>query len=215
MGENYHCDVGRRSDGTRLKMEYEYRASGLDNVKLIGIQAVLDDEGDACVVIKNVNELNKAIAEAIVNCRRGVSGKELRFLRTLMGKTQAELAGDVNKDTQSVGRWERAEHPIDANAEVLIRLMAREKLELRLDASVSEVTGWSAQSGDRWIRIDARDPDRYRSADLPAVTGMTAVRMLPSDQAAKPSMYQVVSCKISQRTSDIQEQPESADLLEA
>lgn len=189
-------------------MEYEYKASGLDNVKLIGMQIVLDDDGDACVVIKNVNGLHKAIAEAIVNCRRGISGKELRFLRTLMGKTQAELAGDVNKDTQSVGRWERGEHPIDANAETLIRLMARETLELRLEASVSEVAGWSAQCGDRWIRIDARDPERYRPADLPAVTGMTAVRMLPCEQAAKPPIYQIVSCKLSQNISDTQEHAE-------
>lgn len=170
-------------------MEYEYKASGLDNVKLIGVQIVLDDDGDACVVVRNINGLHKAIAEAIVNCRRGITGKELRFLRTLMGKTQAELAGDVNKDTQSVGRWERGEHPIDANAEALIRLMAREKLELRLDAPVSEVTGWSAQKADTWIRIDARDPDKYRSVDLPAVTGMTAARLLPSEQATKPRTH--------------------------
>jgi transcriptional regulator with XRE-family HTH domain len=197
-------------------MEYEYRASGLDNVKLIGIQTVIDDEGDACVVIKNVNELNKAIAEAVVNCRRGISGKELRFLRTMMGKTQAELAGDVNKDTQSVGRWERGEHPIDANAEALIRLMAQEKLELRLDASISEVTGWSAQSGDCWIKIDARDPDKYRSADMPTVTGMTAVRILPSEQAARPPVFHVMTCKLRQGNSDSRQKPEQREaLLEA
>ncbi|MDB5734454.1 MAG: transcriptional regulator [Alphaproteobacteria bacterium] len=206
------ADVGRRSDGARLNMEYEYKASGLDNVKLLGIQIVLDADGDACVVIKNVNELHKAIAEAIVNCRRGVSGKELRFLRTLMGKTQAELAGDVNKDTQSVGRWERGEYPIDANAEAFIRLMAREKLELRLDASVGEVTGWSAQTGDRWIRIDARNPDKYRSADLPAVTGMTAARILPCEQATKPPLYEILRCKLQQGALDVQDQAESLAL---
>jgi transcriptional regulator with XRE-family HTH domain len=192
-------------------MDYEYRASGLDNVVLIGIQPVIDDEGDACVVIKNVNGLNKAIAEAIVNCHRSVSGKELRFLRTLMGKTQAELAGDVNKDTQSVGRWERGEHPIDANAEALIRLMARENLGLRLDASVSEVTGWCSKNGDRWIRIDARNPDNYRSADLPAVTGMTA-RILPCEQAAVPSQFELLKCRLAQTGPVIQDDTESLAL---
>lgn len=160
-------------------MEYEYKASGLDNVKLVGLQLVQDDDGDTCVAIKNVNGLHKAIAEAIVNRRRGLSGKELRFLRTLMGKTQAELACDVNKDGQSLGRWEREDGVIDPNAEALIRLMAREKLGLRLDARVDEVTGWSAQSGDRWIKIDARNPDRYKEADLPVVKGKTTVRLVP------------------------------------
>jgi transcriptional regulator with XRE-family HTH domain len=193
-------------------MEYEYKASGLDNVKLIGLPVMLDDDGDACVVIKNVNGLHKAIAEAIVNCHRCISAKELRFLRTLMGKTQAELAGDVNKDTQSVGRWERGEHPIDANAEALIRLMAREKLELRLDAFVSEVTGWSAKGGDRWIRIDASNPEKYKSVDLPAVTGITAARILPSEEAVRPAIQQPLRCKLSPNAPSTQDCDESVAL---
>lgn len=196
-------------------MDYEYKASGLDNVTLIGVQIVHDDEGDPCVAIKNVNGLNKAIAEAIVNSRRCISGKELRFLRTLMGMTQAELAGNVNKDTQSVGRWEREEHPIDANAETLIRFMAREKLGLQLDAPISEVTGWSARSGDRWIRIDARDPDRYRAADLPAVTGLTAVRILPCEAAAKPQTHYAMVCKLLPTSREHHDKISPATLLEA
>lgn len=144
-------------------MDYLYKASGLDNVLLVGLLAARDDDGDDCVTIPNVNGLHKAIAEAIVNRPRGISGKELRFLRTLMGKTQAELAQEVHKDGQSLGRWEREEIAIDPNAEALIRLMARENLGLKLDAPVDEVTGWCVQTADKqWIRIDARNPEQYR-----------------------------------------------------
>jgi transcriptional regulator with XRE-family HTH domain len=144
-------------------MEYHYKASGLDNVRLVGLPIVRDDEGDECVTIPNVNGLNKAIAEAIVNRQRGITGQELRFLRTLMGKTQAQLADDVHKDGQSLGRWEREETPLDPNAEALIRFMAREMLGLHLAAPVNEVTRWCANpTNEEWITIDARDPEDYK-----------------------------------------------------
>ena len=72
-------------------MDYRYTASGLDNVTLVGLKNVCDDDGDACITIPNINGLHRAIANAIVTHPRGMSGKELRFLRTLMGKTQAEF----------------------------------------------------------------------------------------------------------------------------
>jgi transcriptional regulator with XRE-family HTH domain len=127
---------------------------------------VCDGDGDECVTIRNVNGLNKAIAEAIVNRPRGISGKELRFLRTLMGKTQAELGDEVHRGGLAIGRWERGENPIEPNAEALIRLMSREKLGLKLDAPVDEVTGWCVQSAEaQWIRIDASDPSNYRALE--------------------------------------------------
>ena len=138
-------------------------ARGLDNVTLIGLQNVCDDDGDECITIPNINGLHKAIATAIVNHPRGMSGKELRFLRTLMGKTQAELGPEVHRDALAIGRWERNEIRIDPNAEALIRLIAKETLGLKLDAPVDEITGWCVQSASAQpIEIDASDPTEYR-----------------------------------------------------
>jgi transcriptional regulator with XRE-family HTH domain len=147
----------------RKMIDYHYTASGLDNVTLVGLKSVCDDEGDECVTIPNINGLHKAIATAIVTRLSGISGKELKFLRTLMGKTQAELAAEVHREGLSVGRWERGETPIESNAEALIRLMARENLDLKLDARVDQITGWCVQSAVATpIKIDARNPEDYR-----------------------------------------------------
>lgn len=143
--------------------EYHYTASGLDNVTLVGLPTVRDDDGDECITIENLNGLHKVIAEAIVNRPRGMNGKELRFLRTLMGKTQAQLGSDVHRNGLSILRWEKNECPIEPNAEALIRLMARDALNLQLNVRVDELTGWCIQSANiQPIRIDARDPTRYR-----------------------------------------------------
>jgi transcriptional regulator with XRE-family HTH domain len=74
-----------------------------------------------------------------------MTGPELRFIRTEMGMTQAELAKVVHHDAQSVGRWERNEFPIDQTAEALIRLLAIEKLELA--CGVPKVTHLDFSSG--------------------------------------------------------------------
>lgn len=147
----------------RKIIDYHYKESGLDNVTLVGLKNVCDDDGEECITIPNINGLHKAIATAIVNRFSGMSGKELRFLRTLMGKTQAELAAEVHREGLAVGRWERGENPIEPNAEALIRLMARENLGLKLDARVDEITGWCIQSATAQpIQIDASDPEDYR-----------------------------------------------------
>lgn len=142
---------------------YHYTESGLDNVLLHGIVPVVDDDGDEVVTIVNVNCLHKAIAHAILERKGLMTGKELRFLRTEMGLTQAELARRVHKDHQTMGRWERGETPIDQNAETLIRLMAAQALGLNLAADVAELTGYSVEiAGLPPIEIDGTDPDNYR-----------------------------------------------------
>ncbi len=142
---------------------YHYTESGLETVLLYGVEPVIDDDGDEVVTILNINGLHKAIACAILSRKGLMTGRELRFLRTEMGLTQAELARSVHKDHQTVGRWERGETPIDQNAETLIRLMAAESLGVKLTANVAELTGYSVEmAGLPPIQIDGTDPDNYR-----------------------------------------------------
>lgn len=146
-----------------MENEYRYTASGLDNVILVGLKQCTDDHGENCVTIPKINKLHKAIAMSILTRRVGMRGCELKFLRTLMGLTQAELGKIVNRDAQTIGRWEREEFENDPNAETLIRLVAAERLQLNLDAPIAEVTGWCIQTAETPpIRIDASDPDNYR-----------------------------------------------------
>ncbi len=143
---------------------YHYRECGLDNVTIDGVVPCRDDDGDEVITIPNISGLHRAIATAIVHHKAGMSGKELRFLRTEMGMTQAELATVVHLDAQSVGRWERGECPIDPNAEALIRLLAVERLKLKSNTgSVEELSRWCvSKAAPQPILIDGNDPKNYR-----------------------------------------------------
>lgn len=141
---------------------YRYTESGLDNVFIEGANVLIDDSGEPCVTIPNVNGLHKAIAYGIVHRRSAMVGRELRFLRTELGMTQAELAALVHREPLAISRWERGEVEIDSNAETLIRLLATERLGLP-PAPVAEVAGWcipTAQTPP--LVIDGSDPDNYR-----------------------------------------------------
>ena len=142
---------------------YRYAESGLDNVIIEGVHFVADDYGEECVTIPNVNGLHRAIAAGIVRRRGGISGRELRLLRTEMGMTQAELATMLHREFLQVSRWERAESPIDANAEAIIRLYAIQALKLPDHADVREVAGWCIPTAETPpLVIDGSDPDNYR-----------------------------------------------------
>jgi transcriptional regulator with XRE-family HTH domain len=144
---------------------YHYTECGLDNVIIHGISEVVDDAGEPVLTIPNVNDLHRAIAQAIVSKPYGVSGKELRFLRTEMGMTQAELAAMIHREPLAISRWERAETPVDSNAETLIRLHSIQVLRLGIVASVKEISGWATPRAEEIpIKIDGSDPSEYKIA---------------------------------------------------
>jgi DNA-binding transcriptional regulator YiaG len=144
-------------------MDYQYTECGLDNVVIRGMPVVVDDAGEEVYSIPNVIGLHRTIAACIIKHVRGISPKELRFLRTEMGMTQAELAEIVKKDHQTVGRWERGETMLDQNAETVIRLLASEKLGIRDGESVTEMAKRSVPSAEvQVIFIDGHDPTNYR-----------------------------------------------------
>lgn len=145
---------------------YHYKECGLDNVLIKGMVPCKDDEGDEVFAIPNVLGLHKVIAETIVSREAGMTGPELRFIRTEMGMTQAELAKVVHHEAQSIGRWERNEFAIDQTAEALIRLLAIEKLALQLGGeTVSELSERCVPSAaSKQIVIDGHDPSHYKQA---------------------------------------------------
>ncbi len=135
---------------------HHYTESGLNNVFIEGMPIEIDDDGDETITVPAINELHKVIALGIVSHEKGMSGAELRFLRTEMGKTQQELAVLVHRDKQSIGRWERGEIDIDSTAEALIRQMAVESLDLPFNEGIQELSQRSVPTAEtQQITIDA------------------------------------------------------------
>ena len=143
---------------------YRYTECGLDHVMIKGVQFIQDDAGESVTTIPNIDGLHRAIATGIVSKSGNLTGKELRFLRTEMGLTQAELAAIVHREPLAISRWERGETElIDANAETLIRLFAKEKLNLEIDVTVEDMSQKSVQSAlSLEIEIDGSNTDDYR-----------------------------------------------------
>lgn len=137
---------------------HHYTESGLDNVFIEGILIERDEDGDEIIAIPAINELHRVIAFGIIAHEKGMSGQELRFLRTEMGMTQAELATIVHRDKQSIGRWERGEVEIDSTAETLIRQMALEKLNLPYREGIEALSQRSVPTAESQpITIHAKD----------------------------------------------------------
>ena len=142
---------------------YRYTECGLDNVFLEGVDVLQDDHGDEVYHIENILGLHKMIAYAIISRRGGLSGPELRFLRSEMGLTQEELAKRLGCTRVTISRWERNEEAISLNAEMVMKLLAAEKLDINPDMSIEDMalnSDWSAQVTE--IRIDGSDPQHYK-----------------------------------------------------
>lgn len=143
------------------RIDYRYDECGLDNVVLKGLRVLVDDDGEDVVTIPNVGLLHHVLMMEIAAKESGMQPNELRFVRTEFGLTQAELAALVGRDVQTIGRWERGEHPIDKAAEIVIRakvlettgnMLKMEELARRTLASASQPP----------FLIDASDPADYR-----------------------------------------------------
>lgn len=143
------------------RIDYRYDECGIDNVILMKLECCQDDEGELVITVPNVNILHRSLMRAIAEKGTGLTPQELRFVRTEMGMTQAELAQVVDRDGQSIGRWERGEKPIDRSAETIIRVLALQHVAAAVP-DVAKLATWSVETaGSPPIRIDASDPENY------------------------------------------------------
>lgn len=112
---------------------YHYKESGLDNVYLYNISIVQDINNEQVFYIPKINQLHDVISQAILNKKGLLNGKEIRFIRTHACLLQSQLAEKIGRDTQSIGRWERGEVPVDRSMDMLIRLAVSEELGFEMD----------------------------------------------------------------------------------
>lgn len=106
---------------------YHYTECGLDTVYLVnGFEFVQAPEGKS-VVIQDIDGLHRLIGEHLINDRKHLSGKEIRFLRHEMLLSQAVLARLLGVDEQTVARWEKGTgKKVPQMADATIRLLYSE-----------------------------------------------------------------------------------------
>lgn len=117
--------------GEKPKPPYRYTACGLDDVYLLSGYEVEETPYGKGVSIKNADSLHRAIGIFLVNNKKLLSGKQIRFLRHQMDFTQSELARLLATSAQQVARYEKGECAIPGPADRILRLLYTEHVKCR------------------------------------------------------------------------------------
>ncbi len=106
-------------------MTYHYTMCGLDYVYLRSGVREHNTEYGAGVSIEHADDLDHVIAGRVLLEHARLRGQEVRFLRSLTGLSQTEIANRLGVKRASVARWEGAPNtPIPGPADRLLRLIA-------------------------------------------------------------------------------------------
>ena len=110
----------------RKNRPYHYAECGLDSVYLVnGFETVATPRGQG-TRIESLHGLHRAIARAVLEEKKRLSGKEVRFLRHELDMTQEALSALVGVDVQTVARWEKGRSEVPPPADRLIRAIYNE-----------------------------------------------------------------------------------------
>ncbi len=99
---------------------YHYTLCGLDNVFLENGYVVEDTEDGPCLSVEDMDGLHRVIATDIAAKRGRLSGKELRFLRSMLRLSQQKLGDHTGNQRGTVTRWENGD-AIPLSVEMLVR----------------------------------------------------------------------------------------------
>jgi len=108
-----------------IRGDYEFAESGLKHVILQGIELVQCDRcGNEDPIIRHVNALMRALAQAVVCKPYRLQGREVRFLRTYLGMTAGQFARLLHVDKTTLSKWENGHDPVGEQSDRLIRMYA-------------------------------------------------------------------------------------------
>ncbi len=142
---------------------FRYDACGLPNVTLKNVEVSRCPKcGEYEVAIPQIEDLHKAIAQALIKKPSRLHAAEVRYLRKYLGWSGADFAAHMGTTRETVSRWENGDMPIGPTADRLLRLMvvtktpaddyslallttiAKEQKTARLGVSRDE-EGWHAE----------------------------------------------------------------------
>jgi len=115
-------------NGESAKAPFRYTGCGLDDIWLISGYTVEEHDGEQAVTIRNLEGLHKAIGESLIQRKKILSSKEVRFLRRQIGITQSEMARLVGCDAQQIARYEKGENKMPGPTDRLVRMLYKEHI---------------------------------------------------------------------------------------
>lgn len=103
---------------------YKYTESGLSSITLVGIEVRTCPKcGERIASIPAIRKLHGLIAKLVVQKPTRLSGEEIRFLRTHLGRNKTDFAKLMGVSREQVSRWESDTSPIGAVADRALRLL--------------------------------------------------------------------------------------------
>jgi putative transcriptional regulator len=108
------------------KRPYHYTECGLDNVYLMNGFKMVETPRGVGVQIDNVGGLHRAIGLYLLEEKKRLNGKELRFLRHELNMTQETVAALLGVNVQAVARWEKGKSLVTPPADRLMRVIYKE-----------------------------------------------------------------------------------------
>lgn len=115
---------------------YHYTECGLDNVWLENGYKVHQTPCGKGVAVVDADQLHETLAMCLTRKEGRLTGKEFRFLRTMLLLSQDSLAKMTGVTEGAVSLWERT-GKVPKSGDALARLLVLEKLEG--DCKVSEI----------------------------------------------------------------------------
>lgn len=101
---------------------YHYTECGLDNIYLVnGFKSITTAPGDEEIFINNIHGLHKTIGRILIFKRGALSGREIKFIRSMLDLSQTTLAKILGCPYQIVLLWEKDKVIISKTADHLLK----------------------------------------------------------------------------------------------
>jgi len=133
---------------------YHYTMCGLDNVYLENGHVTEDTDDGPVVSIEDMEGLHRAIATDIATKHGRMTGKELRFLRSMLRLSQQKLADHTGNLRGTVTRWEN-DNTVPQAVEMLVRALWLGKAK-GCPITTELLDEWEQQDADA-VRLSYRD----------------------------------------------------------
>jgi transcriptional regulator with XRE-family HTH domain len=101
---------------------FHFVDSGLDNVYLVGIRYFANADGTFSAEIPAIKQLMRLIARDIVMSPKGLTGKEVRFLRKRLGKKGTEYCRYLGIEPETLSRVENGSTKASIQVQKLAKL---------------------------------------------------------------------------------------------
>jgi putative zinc finger/helix-turn-helix YgiT family protein len=121
--------------GSRMKTKrenYRYDAVGLPGITLESVEVSRCGKcGEYEVEIPRIEDLHRAIADAVIRKQERLTAAEIRFLRKQIGWSGADFAANMGATRETVSRWENGGLTMGPAADRLLRMLVATPPERR------------------------------------------------------------------------------------